>query len=175
MKRTIFIITMILLSSTAFASAQIAKKLSTYDEMEYPISAKEIWKIVGNFNGMNTWHPAVKKSEITKGKNNTQGAIRVLTLENGEKLHEKLLSYNSKKMSMSYDIHKGEYPASYYVGLLKVLPGGNGKSKIVWTATLIRKDTDPNPKEGEDDVAATLTTKKIHKDGLENLKKMTSK
>lgn len=159
-----------LISSMIYAQA--VKKLSTIDEMTYSFSAVKVWKTIGDFNGLNQWHPAVLKSEIISGKNNKVGAVRLLTLGNGDQLYEKLLSYSARKMLMTYDIHKGNYPATDYIGVLKVIPLGKEKCKVVWNATLRRKDHSSTPKEGEDDETAIAITKKIHNDGLQNLQKV---
>ena len=46
------------------------------------------------FDGLHKWHPAFAGDEITKGKNNEKGAVRVLTLkEGGGKITEELLAW----------------------------------------------------------------------------------
>ncbi len=60
-----------------------------------------------DFNGLNTWHPALASDEIVEGKNNMVGAVRVLTLKGGGTIKEKLLAYDAKGRSFKYAIVEG--------------------------------------------------------------------
>ena len=54
-------------------------KLST----TLPASADDIWKLIGSFNALPDWHPAVQKSELKDG-----GTERRLTLVGGGEIVE---------------------------------------------------------------------------------------
>ena len=56
--------------------------------------ADKVWEASKNFNGLNTWHPALASDELVSGTNNTPGAVRVLTLKGGGTIKEKLLSFD---------------------------------------------------------------------------------
>src|ERR1700690_1371887 len=53
--------------------------------------ADKVWATAMNFDGINTWHPAVAKDVIVEGKNNTIGAGSLLTLQDGGTIKEKLV------------------------------------------------------------------------------------
>ena len=44
---------------------------------ELPVSAKTVWAVIGNFNALPDWHPAVEKSELKKKDG---GTLRRLSL-----------------------------------------------------------------------------------------------
>jgi ribosome-associated toxin RatA of RatAB toxin-antitoxin module len=54
---------------------------------ELPVSAKTVWAVIGNFNALPDWHPAVEKSEL---KNKDGGTLRKLSLVGGGTIEEKL-------------------------------------------------------------------------------------
>jgi mxaD protein len=131
-----------------------------------------VWSRIGDFNGMNTWHPAVAKSEILSGTNNTKGAIRLLTLQDGGTIKEKLLRYNRQTLSFKYSIMEGVLPVSHYVSTIRVKPGKNGGTEVEWYGKFQRKSPLAYPPAGEDDATATKTINSVYKAGLENLKKL---
>ena len=71
----------LLLSTTINAFAVETKTLSVHEEVSINAPAGKVWTKVSNFNDLDTWHPAVKSTEITSGKNNKVGAKRLLTLQ----------------------------------------------------------------------------------------------
>src|SRR5258708_15490941 len=56
-------------------------------------SAAKVWHTAKDFNGLNTWHPAVATDEIVEGKNNTVGAVRLVTLQSRRKVQEKIVHF----------------------------------------------------------------------------------
>ena len=77
----------LLLASAAAASH--AGELSVQREMTIDRAPATVWKMVGDFNALDVWHPAVTRSIAT---GNTHGATRLLTLGNGATISEKLLA-----------------------------------------------------------------------------------
>ena len=146
-------------------------KLSVTQTIDIKVSPEAVWGRISDFNGMNTWHPAVAKSEILSGTNNTKGAIRLLTLQDGGTIKEKLLRYNSKGMSFKYNIIEGVLPVSHYISTIRVKPGKDGGSVVEWYGKFQRKSPLANPPTGADDATATKTITAVYKAGLENLKK----
>ncbi len=100
---------------TAWAAAPplTASKTVTIDA-----SATKVWNTVKDFNGLNTWHPAVATDEIVDGKNNTVGAVRLLTLKGGGTIKEKLLAFDPAGRSFKYAIVEGVLPVSGYTSTL---------------------------------------------------------
>jgi mxaD protein len=162
-----------LLISTAFnAFADEAKSLSAHEEVTINASAAKVWTKVSNFNDLGAWHPAVKTTEIVTGKNNKVGAERLLTLQDGGTIKEKLLGYNAKAKTFKYSIIESVLPVSSYVSTLTVKAAGKGKSLVIWEGTFKRKDTADTPTEGQDDATAVKTITGVYRGGLDNLKKI---
>ncbi|MGH8716022.1 MAG: SRPBCC family protein [Burkholderiales bacterium] len=106
------------------------------------------------------------------GKNNVKGAVRLLTLQDGGTIKEKLIFYNEKGMTIKYQILEGVLPVSSYVSWISVKGSKTGMTTVVWKSTFMRMDTSANPAEGQDDAAAVKTITNVYKAGLDNLKKI---
>jgi mxaD protein len=154
------------------ASAAGAKTLKVEESVEINAPAKTVWEKISNFGDLGAWHPAVKSTEITSGKNNAKGAIRLLTLQDGGKIQEKLLSYNAKHMSYQYAIVEGVLPVSDYVSTVTVTSGKDNTSKVTWKGNFKRKDLANKPATGQDDETAVKTITSVYRGGLDNLKKI---
>lgn len=154
------------------APAAPAKTLHVEEKVEIKAPAADVWAKVNNFGDLGAWHPAVAKTEITAGKNNEKGAMRVLTLGDGGKITEKLTAYNAKKMSFSYVITEGVLPVSSYKSTVTVKPGKGGMTSVVWKGSFKRQDASAQPKQGQDDETAVKTIKNVYRAGLDNLKKI---
>lgn len=126
------IITAALLLGSAAASA--AGALSVQREATVDAAAATAWKLVGNFNGLDVWHPAVTASSM-KGSGTKAGATRVLTLGNGALIKEKLTAYSATQRSYTYAITESPLPVKNYSSTIKVSPAEGGKSLITWQST----------------------------------------
>jgi mxaD protein len=171
MKYSLLLVSL-LMSTTFNAFADEAKSLSAHEEVTINASAAKVWTKVSNFNDLGAWHPAVKTTDIVTGKNNKIGAERLLTLQDGGTIKEKLLGYNAKAKTFKYSIIEGVLPVSSYVSTLTVKATGKDKSLVVWEGTFKRKDTADTPAEGQDDAAAVKTITGVYRGGLDNLKKI---
>ena len=77
-----------------------------------------------------TWHPAVATDEIVEGKNNTVGAVRLLTLKGGGTIKEKLLAFDAAGRSFKYAILEGVLPVSDYTSTFAVKSAGKNQSSV---------------------------------------------
>jgi len=161
-----------LISTTFNVSADEAKSLSAHEEVTINAPAAKVWERVSNFNDLGAWHPAVKTTEIVTGSNNKVGAERLLTLQDGGTIKEKLLAYNAKAKTFKYTIIEGVLPVSSYVSSVTVKSAGKDKSRVVWNGTFKRKDTSATPAEGQDDATAVKVITSVYRGGLDNLKKI---
>jgi mxaD protein len=135
-------------------------------------SAAKVWHTAKDFNGLNTWHPAVATDEIVEGKNNTVGAVRLLTLKGGGTIKEKLLRFDPAGRSFKYAIIEGVLPVSDYTSTFVVKSAGKDKSSVTWTGHFKRKNVGDNPAENENDKTAVDTMSGVYQSGLDNLKKI---
>lgn len=97
-------------------------------------SPDTVWKLVGNFNALDVWHPAIVSSTM-KGAGTKAGALRFLTLGDGAKIEEKLTAYSGVKHSYSYSIVTGPLPVKNYLSTLTLSPAGEGKTLVKWSST----------------------------------------
>lgn len=127
---------------------------------ELPVSAKTVWAVIGNFNALPDWHPAVAKSELKKENGST---VRKLSLVGGGSIEEKLEQIDDKERRYTYSILSGPLPVSNYTATLKVRDSGKGCS-VEWSSEFEAKGAPEN------DAVAAISG--IYEAGFENLKKM---
>ena len=162
-----------LAASVAAASEPTRPTLSVSETAELPAPPAKTWAALKEYDGLHKWHPAFASDEITKGKNNVKGAVRVLTLKDGGKITEELLAYSPKDMSMTYQITDSPLPLTDYVATIKVAAGKNGGSVVTWSSTF--KGKDAVPKEGADDAGLKKMVSGLYVAGFDSLKAMLAK
>jgi len=122
------------------------------------VSADEAWKLVGGFNALPDWHPAVEKSELEE-----EGQMRRLSLAGGGTIIEKLEKADDSSRTYSYSIIESPLPLSNYKAVIKISPSDDGCT-IDWSS-----EFDPaGGMEGE----AADAIRGIYQAGFDNLKKM---
>jgi lambda repressor-like predicted transcriptional regulator len=127
---------------------------------ELPVPAATVWAVIGNFNALPDWHPAVAKSELKKDDG---GTLRKLSLVGGGTIEEKLEQIDDKERLYTYSILAGPLPVSNYTATLRVRDGGKG-CKVEWSSEFDAKGAP------ESDAVAAISG--IYEAGFENLKKM---
>lgn len=161
---------MLVLASGAAMAAAPALHTSKSIVIDAPL--KKVWDTAKDFGGLNNWHPAVAKDEIVEGKNDTAGAVRLLTLQDGGTIKEKLLSFNAASHQFRYAIVEGVLPVSDYTSTFVVRSVGHAKTSVVWSGHFKRKDTSDHPADKADDKTAIDTINGVYQSGLDNLKKI---
>jgi len=149
-----------------------APKLTVSKSVTINAPVAKVWDAVKDFNGLNTWHPAVDTDQIVEGTNNQAGAVRLLTLKGGGTIKEKLLHFDAAGHSFSYTILEGVLPVTSYHSTLTVKAAGEGKSQVSWSGEFKRKNIGDNPADNENDKTATDTIGGVYQGGLDNLKKV---
>jgi mxaD protein len=155
-------------SSLCFAAAPV---LSVTKSATINAPVEKVWDAIKDFNGLNTWHPAVDTDKIVEGTNNQVGAVRLLTLKGGGTIKEKLLQFNPATHSFKYAILEGVLPVSSYTSTVVVKAAGEGKSEVTWSGQFKRKNVADNPADNENDKTATDTIGGVYQGGLDNVKK----
>ena len=150
-----------------------AANLVVLEKITINAPAAKVWEKVANYGDLGAFHPAVAKTEILSGTNNTKGAVRLLTLGDGGTVNETLTSYDASGMSYAYVINESVLPVSNYAAMIDVNAVSENVTEVVWNANFARKDLSATPAKGQDDAAATDTIHAVFKGGLENLKKIT--
>ena len=144
---------LLIAASSSFAGGA----LSVAREATLDTAPATAWKLVGNFNGLDVWHPAVAAS-TQKGSGTAAGTTRVLSLNGGGTVNEKLVAYSAAKRSLTYAIMKSPLPVKNYVSTISVSPTADGKSLVKWASTF-----DAN---GADDAKAKEVIGGIYDAGL---------
>ncbi len=144
-------------SSTSFNVLSISK---TVDLNAAPAT---VWKMTGGYNHLDVWHPVVVASEL-KGEATEPGTLRVLTLGNGAKLTEELVSHSNSARTYSYTILESPLPVTNYTATLTVIDAGEGKTRVKWEAIF-------NAAENATDGDAVKAITGIFEGGLNNLAK----
>ena len=124
----------ILCLSCALFPAHAAGNLSVNEQVMINASADTVWDLIGDFGGLDKWHPGVT-SETMTGSGTQAGDTRVLKLKDGGTITEQLVDRDPAGRKYTYTIQDSPLPVSEYLSTLKVLPAGDNLSRVVWSAT----------------------------------------
>lgn len=142
--------------ATALASP-VAMALEVTKSVDVPEPPAAAWKAIGDFCAIVNWHPAVAKCEPSTKDGAT---MRLLTLKDGAKILEKLLSFDDKAMAYTYSIvDAGPLPVADYISTLAVKPHDSG-STITWSGKFDSKG---------DDAKSIDAISGVYQDGLASL------
>lgn len=144
-------------------SSHAAGSLSVTREVTLDSTPATVWKLVGNFNALDVWHPAVSKSELN-GAGTKVGTRRLLTLADNstQTIIEQLTAYDAKKTSYSFTIVRGPLPVVNYSSTISLNATPDGKTLLKWTSTF-------DAIEGADTAYATRAVEAIYDSGLAKL------
>lgn len=114
------VVAMSLMASSAMAGDWIDVKKSVI------LNAKPsaVWALVGSFNGIERWHPAVNESR-------QMGDVRALSLGNGAVIVDQLLETKEEQRQYRYIVISAPLPIQDYEGVVEVKPHGQ-KSQVIW-------------------------------------------
>ncbi len=129
--------------------------------------ASVVWGIIRDFGTIASWHPALRDSRMEHNHAGDQvGAIRSLTLTDGGKVRETLLTLSDYDYTIAYDIIESPMPLSDYYAELKLHPITDGNHTFAeWSATF-------DCKEQDEQHLTDLIANHVFKVGLDNLKQM---
>jgi len=125
--------------------------------------ASAVWALIGDFNGLYRWHPAVLDSQL-EGQRHQPGCLRNLTLPDGSHLQEKLVSLDDDAMQYRYSVTMGPLPVQDYESEIRVQDNGDGSCSVNWCSSFIPSG-----------VPASLADKivrNIYQTGLNNLARL---
>lgn len=120
-------------------------------------SADDVWRMIGGFNALPDWHPAVEKSELKK-----EGQERVLSLAGGGKIVERLERLSETEREYSYQITESPLPVANYKATIKVKDGPDGCT-VEWSSDFESIGGDNE---------AMKAIEGIYQTGFDNLRKM---
>ncbi len=164
-KSALLIATLALAVSAPVLAAR--PELKVKEQIDIAAPPAKVWEAIRNFDNLG-WHPAVASTALDKGSNNKKGAVRTVTIKDGAKIIEELVSHRDSTRSLTYRIVESPLPVSDYVSKLSV-KAGKGGSHVEWSSTFRRKDE--KPADGADDAGAKKAISGIYTSGLDALKK----
>ena len=149
-------------------AARADQQLIAQQSIEIKGSPKAVWDFVKNFDSLAKWHPSFQGDVIKSGKNNTQGAMRTLTLSSGESFDEQLLKFDDGKMYFRYRIvGDSPLPITHYVSTMSVKKSKGGMTKVIWQGKFNNK---PDSGKTDDEVVEMING--VYQTGLEHLKQL---
>jgi NADPH2:quinone reductase len=83
----------------------------------------EVWQLLRDFNGHDSWHPAVTVSRIEERRSADEiGCVRDFALAAGGAIREQLLSLSDRDYSFAYCILDAPLPLDGYVATVRLKP-----------------------------------------------------
>jgi hypothetical protein len=94
-------------------------------------SAGKVWDLIGSFDALPAWHPAVATSEPASAGGRRQ---RRLGLKGGGEIVEGLERHDDKARLYAYTIDSGPLPVSGYRSELSVREAGPNACTVHWSS-----------------------------------------
>ena len=110
-------------------STTAALALDSSVTMTSSMSTDALWKKVGDFCGIASWHPAIEKCVLS-----ADGKQRTLSLKGGGTIVEALENWDNANHSYKYTILSGPLPVANYHSTITVTGDAKG-SALKWTGT----------------------------------------
>lgn len=123
------------------------------------VDAQKVWDLIGGFNTLPDWHPAVEKSEL-----NEEGSMRKLNLVGGGEIIEKLEKIDDNERVYTYSIVNSPLPVANYTATIRVKDNGEGNSSVEWSSEFSA--------DGAPENEAIKAIQGIYQAGFDHLKKI---
>ena len=134
-------------------------RVSMSEEINAP--AARVWELIGGFNDLPDWHPAVARSEVD---GEGVGSVRTLTLGDGAVIRERLDAHDDAGRSCSYTITESPLPVANYQATIRVAEGGPDSCTIHWSSSFEAA--------GAPEAEAVELIEGIYRAGIDNVKKL---
>lgn len=132
-------------------------------ETTLQVPAQAVWNMIGGFNELARWHPAVVKSEEAKEKRGT--VTRRLTMTDGGVIVAQLEKHDDKERTYSYSVVETCLPVAGYKARLHVREAADGHScTVAWTS-----EFEPS---GMPESDAVKVIRGLYEAGFDNLRKL---
>ncbi|MFL1492722.1 SRPBCC family protein [Pseudomonas antarctica] len=126
--------------------------------IEVPVSADQVWQLIGGFNALPDWLPLIVKSEASDG-----GRVRHLETADGGVVVERLQRFDNVARTYSYTIEQSPFPVSAYLATLQVEALTQASAKVTWSGVF-------TPAAGTTDAAVEELFAGVYGGGLEALR-----
>jgi carbon monoxide dehydrogenase subunit G len=119
--------------SFAYSQNALGEGVMTQVRESVSLSASptDVWSYIGDFDRLDSWHPAVASSEASQ---DGTSKIRHLTLGDGSIIVERLDSHDEEAQSYTYTIvDAGPLPVRNYQSTIEVTPDGTN-AQVTWSS-----------------------------------------
>ena len=123
----------------------------------------KVWEAVADFSIL-AWNPQVVKVEIIEGVKNQPGAVRVVTLKDGSKFKEKLVTIDPAQRILTYEIIESNAPVKEQSETLQVAEK-YGTAIVTWEGKFLSDDL-------QDAKTAANAIQRLYRAGFAHLKTM---
>ncbi len=128
-------------------------------------SVDRVWDVLRDFNGHDSWHPAVIESAIERGQSSAKvGCVRRFKLVDGSELREQLLSLSDLEQAYSYCLLDTPVPLFNYVSHVSLVPVTDG-DRTFW-----QWESRFDARAGEEAEMATMVGENIYQAGFEAIR-----
>jgi hypothetical protein len=136
-------------------------KVQVETTLQVPASA--VWNMIGGFNELARWHPAVVKSEEVKEKSGL--TTRRLTLSDGGVIVAALEEHDDRARTYSYSVVETPLPVAGYKARLHVREAADGHScTVAWTSEFEAS--------GAPESEAVKVIRTLYEAGFDNLRRL---
>ena len=132
-------------------------------EITLHVPASAVWNMIGGFNELARWHPAVVKSEEIKDKSGV--TTRRLTLNDGGVIVAELEEHDDRARTYSYSVVETPLPVAGYHARLHVRESADGSScTVAWTSEFEAS--------GAPESEAVKVIRGLYEAGFDNLRRL---
>lgn len=173
-KIKLILIALLLVPFLVYAHGPSRQKVVKEIEINAPVD--KVWAIISDYCSIKVWNPEVTACESDKG--NEADSVRIITLQNGQQMKEKLIKYKPDSTTYQYMLTEPNVeamPINTHGSSLSVRAGDNGKTIVEWKGAFYRSFPGPNPPPELSDEAATKRLSDFYMAGLQKIKEMAEK
>ncbi|MHC8441622.1 MAG: SRPBCC family protein [Candidatus Eutrophobiaceae bacterium] len=174
MKRISHVAAWLLWLASFALAAHGPARVKLADKIDINAPAEKVWGIISDFCGVKNWNPLI--TDCANDKGNETGSVRTITLDNGVQVEQTLAKHMPDRFRIQYYMTKKNpeaYPISSHGVIFTIIPNEDGKSSILELKgnfyRLFQGQTPPAGQTDEDGKAALM---RIHRAGMENVKKL---
>lgn len=167
----LIVISLFLFPALCFAHGPSRQKV--VKEVEINAPPEKVWSLISEYCSIKAWNPLITECESDQGSQ--PDSVRVITLENGEQLKEKLIKYSPDQMTYQYmmvEPNTDALPINTHGASISVTANGKGGSTVAWKGAFYRSFPGPNPPPELSDEAGHEKVGSFYETGLNHLKKL---
>jgi hypothetical protein len=99
--------------------------------------AERLWAEVANFNNVAAWHPDVTESHLQDAgaSGSNPGEVRVIKLQNGTVLRERLVAIEPEVHRYEYSVLDGQLPLKDHISSVSMRAIDVRRTEVIWKAS----------------------------------------